>query len=405
MSAWSSSSAPWAARAISAGAVTMTRRWPWVKPALGARFAARAIRSSASRGTGSVEKRRTIRRFFSRSANSKGLARDAEAEVESLDRLGQLADRDVVDAGQRVGARIIEADLAGDLDLGAALHQRDRLADLSRREVLEQENVDFRGQRLVELLHVRHRELDSLALMSFAELADDVRHTLAQREVRLGDNQPIGQPLVEADAAAHLDRVLFQKAQPWGGAAGIEDSGLGSLYGVGKLGGLAGDPRQVLQEVQGSPFRPQDTDRRAGNAGHELAAGERHAIGGTRLEADVLVDQLEDALEDRQAGEDALLVGQQLAAGLDLAGEERLGGEIAVTDVLGERLLDQLVHRAHRKAHGHDPDGSRARLRGRRGVRDRGRARRHSRRAAGGPPRGAQARDCRPGGRDVRKTR
>src|SRR5256712_9884415 len=301
MSAWSSSSAPWAARAVSAGCVTMTGRWRWLRPALGARSAGRAIRSSSSRGSGSVETRRTIRRFFSRSANSKGLARDAEAEVESLDRLGQLADRDVVDAGQRVGARIVEADLAGDLDLGAALHQRDRLADLSRREVLEQQNVDFRGQRLVELLHVRHRELDSLALMSFAELADDVRHTLAQREVRLGGNQPIGQPLVEADAAAHLDRVLFEEAQPWRGAAGIENSGLGALHGVSKPGGLARDPGQVLQEVQGGPFRPQDADRGAGNPRHQLAAGERHPIGGARLEADVLVNQLEDALEDRQA--------------------------------------------------------------------------------------------------------
>src|SRR5256885_4460468 len=66
------------------------------------------------------------------------LARDAEAEVERLNRLGELADRDVVDAGQRIGAGIIEADLAGDLHLGPTLHQRDRLADLSGREILEQ---------------------------------------------------------------------------------------------------------------------------------------------------------------------------------------------------------------------------------------------------------------------------
>src|SRR5438270_3025462 len=60
------------------------------------------MRSSASRGIGSVEKRRTIRRLFRISANSKRLAGDAETEVERLDRLGQLADRD----GDRKSTRL-----------------------------------------------------------------------------------------------------------------------------------------------------------------------------------------------------------------------------------------------------------------------------------------------------------
>src|SRR2546428_9597433 len=102
-----------------------------------------------------------------------GLPRDAKAEVERLNRLGQLADRDVVDAGKGVGAGVVQTDLARYLDLGPALDLSDRLANLARREVLEQQDVDFGRQCLVELLHVRDRELDALAGMGFAQLADD----------------------------------------------------------------------------------------------------------------------------------------------------------------------------------------------------------------------------------------
>jgi hypothetical protein len=53
-----------------AGSVTTTRRWPWLNPALGARWAAAAIRSRAARGTGSGAKWRTIRRCARTSRNS-----------------------------------------------------------------------------------------------------------------------------------------------------------------------------------------------------------------------------------------------------------------------------------------------------------------------------------------------
>src|SRR2546430_13093876 len=61
-------------------------------------------------------------------------SRDAKTEVERLHGLRQLADRDVVDAGERIGSRVVKTDLAGDLHLGAPLNQRDRLPNLARRD-------------------------------------------------------------------------------------------------------------------------------------------------------------------------------------------------------------------------------------------------------------------------------
>src|SRR5262245_17960102 len=44
------------------GSVTTTNRWPWLKPALGARRIVPTTRSSVSRGTGSGSYARTMRR-------------------------------------------------------------------------------------------------------------------------------------------------------------------------------------------------------------------------------------------------------------------------------------------------------------------------------------------------------
>ena len=65
-SSWYSS----AIRLRIAASVTITSRWPWLKPALGVRWAIAAMRSSTSRGTGSSAKWRTIRRRLTTSLNS-----------------------------------------------------------------------------------------------------------------------------------------------------------------------------------------------------------------------------------------------------------------------------------------------------------------------------------------------
>src|ERR1700694_370260 len=247
--------------------------------------------------------------------------------------------------------------------------------------MLEYQDVHLLRQRLVHLLHVGHRQLDALALVGLTQLADDAGHALAQGQVGFRHDEAVREPLMQAHAATDLDRVLLEESEARRGPTRVQDAGLGALDRVGELGGLAGDPREMLQEVQGRPLRPEHADRRAGDARHQLAAGERHAVGRAWLEGDALVDQLEHSLEDRQAGQDTFLVGDQLAAGLDLSGEQRLGGEIAVTDVLRERLLDQLVDGTHREAHGDDGRGGGARLGSRGRVRDRRRTRRHA-----GPP-------------------
>ena len=158
--------------------------------------------------------------------------------------------------------------------------------------------------------------------MGLAQLAYDARNALAQGEVRLSDNEPVGETLVQADAASHLDGVLLEEAEARGGPARVEDASLGALDGIGELRRLRGDAGEMLQEVQGGPFSPKDADRRPGNTRHELAPGERHPIGRARLKGDVLVDQLEDPFEDGQTGQHPILIRDQLAASLDLAGKQ-----------------------------------------------------------------------------------
>src|SRR5947208_2275024 len=82
-----------------------------------------------------------------------------------------------------------------------------------------------------------------------------------------------------ADRAAYLDGVLLQETEARGRPAGVENARFGPLDRVCELGGLGGNAGQVLQEVEGGPLSPQNTDRRPGNAGHKLATGQRHAVG------------------------------------------------------------------------------------------------------------------------------
>ena len=70
ISKYSASCAMAATRRIRSGSVTITSRWPWLKPALGVRWAVAAIRSSTDRSTGSEAKWRTMRRRATTSANS-----------------------------------------------------------------------------------------------------------------------------------------------------------------------------------------------------------------------------------------------------------------------------------------------------------------------------------------------
>ena len=69
------------------------------------------------------------------------------------------------------------------------------------------------------------------------------------------------------------------------------------------------------------------------------------------LHVDGGVERAEDRGGGRDAADDAGLLEQQLRAAAEVLGDERVGGHVAVADVLGERELDDPVDRLGRQLH------------------------------------------------------
>ncbi len=108
---------------------------------------------------------------------------------------------------------------------------------------------------------------------------------------------------------------------------------------------------EALQEVEGAALGDQDPGRRAGDAQHLGAGLVPHALGRETAHLGARVALPEGLLGGVEAEDDAgrLLRDRRHAAGV--RGDGRLGGEIAVADVLGERARDQLAQEVRIDGH------------------------------------------------------
>ena len=131
--------------------------------------------------------------------------------------------------------------------------------------------------------------------------------------MRVLDQHRVVQPHAVVDRAAHAGRVLLDGAQSRGGLAGVEDLGLGAVDRLHVLGGHGRDPAQVLQEVETDTLRGHHAARRSEEPRDDLIRLDLLAVLGLGVELDALVDTLEHALRDAQAGDDAVLLANDLA--------------------------------------------------------------------------------------------
>ena len=150
-------------------------------------------------------------------------------------------------------------------------------------------------------------------------------------------------------------RVLLDGAQAGRGLAGVEDLGLGAVDSLHVLGGHRCDAAQVLQEVEPDTLRGHHAASRAEEPGDDLIRLDFLAVFGFGIELDALVHTLEHALRDAEAGDHAVLLANDLAPTRHIHGNHGLGRDIASSDVLGERRLDEQVDALRRKRFG---DGS-----------------------------------------------
>ena len=142
---------------------------------------------------------------------------------------------------------------------------------------------------------------------------------------------------------------------PGRGLARVEDLRLGAVNGFHVLGSHRRDPAQVLQEVEADTLRRHHAARWSEEPRNDLVSLDLLAVLGFGIELDALINTLEHALRDAQACDHAILLANDLPPARHINRNHGLGRDIASSDVLGERRLDEQVDALRRKRLG---DGS-----------------------------------------------
>src|SRR5215207_3314491 len=289
----------------------------------------------------------------------------AHAEIEGGRRVGEGADRDVVDAGRADLRDVLERDSAGSLELdgvAGSSHRRHRLLQLRRGHIVEQEPAGPGLDGLSDLAQVAAFDLDRHLGPRLPGAPNGLPQPSDEHRVVLLDQDRIVEANAVVGPAAGGDGGLLEGAQAGDRLASVEDSDPGPLRSAHKTGGEGSDPREVAEEVQGRPFtRDQSLDAPTdpGDGGGNLVAPP--PLRRQRLEL-VGASLAKDLGHHLQPENDArLLLGDRRRA-YDAPGYDRFGGAVARAQVLGQGPGDEIarlsVH-AHRRAASHENAGMR----------------------------------------------
>jgi hypothetical protein len=106
---------------------------------------------------------------------------------------------------------------------------------------------------------------------------------------------------------------------------------------------LEGNSRETLQVIERDAFAGQDGAGRAADAGQQIAAADPVALSDCELDTNRRIQQRINPAKNRQAADAAVFFGDQPAADLCCRRDDRIGGNVAGTDILGQGAADQRV--------------------------------------------------------------
>ena len=260
--------------------------------------------------------------------------------------MGQRPDRDEVDARRGHLGDVLERDPTRGLELGAAVRgsgRRDRLPQLGRAHVVEQQPVGSSVGALADLVEIAALDLDRKARLRLARAAHRLPHPAGERGMVLLDQDRVveAHPVVGPTAGRH--RRLLQRPQPRGRLAGVEDARARALDLPHEPRRERCHSREMTEEVERGPLCGEQRPGRALRARHRRGdvisplalRGEGHEPARPRLAKDLAGNiQAEDdpgrLLGDRGPPQGVL-------------GDDRLGGHVPRTEVLEQRPGDQIA--------------------------------------------------------------
>ena len=143
--------------------------------------------------------------------------------------------------------------------------------------------------------------------------------------------------------AAQAHGPFIQHPQAGHGLARVQDHGLRAGHGIHEAPRHRRDARHALQEVQRHPLAGQDRLAWAVYRADNLAQLDAVAVGRQGREDNARVHLVKDPPHDFQPGHDAGFLGEKNAGQQRGLGNRVQRRHIAVADVLGQGVADDLV--------------------------------------------------------------
>ena len=163
--------------------------------------------------------------------------------------MGERTDADDVDPGRRDVGDGVERDAAAGLDDRPAADHLDAGTQLVEVEVVEHDRVDLAGgQHRLDLVEPVDLDLDVRRVRKLSAAGPDGRGDVVDEgQVVVLGHHGVGEREPVVVAAAADDGVTFERPQPRGGLAGVDDAGLRARDRLDVPGGQRGDAAHPLQ--------------------------------------------------------------------------------------------------------------------------------------------------------------
>ena len=247
-----------------------------------------------------------------------------------------------------VVAQGFEGDTTTRLGFATARNQRNRLASLLHREVVEHNSIDTsRCEHLLDILQRTHLALDwnTLALGFEVLLCSRYRlgNTPCEVDVVILQQNHIEQSDAMVLASAHLHRHLLQHAHSWCGLASVKDLGMEVGNTVGIDCGLCGNATHSLHNIEQNALGTQQRLQVALDIEGHIAHLHAVAIVQYLLELNLRVQSLGNHLCNFYARNDTLLLAQKAHTPTLLGWDTTQRGVVAISNILLDCEFNQLI--------------------------------------------------------------
>src|SRR5215469_3021818 len=256
--------------------------------------------------------------------------------------MGQRSHRDQIDPGLGNRPDRLEAYVARDFQPDPGPRLAPRAADFIDPHVVQEDRIGACAACLLYLLERLALDLNQKRVGSkSARALDRSRYRTCGRDVVVLDQNSAVEPEAVIVSAADPYRVFFQGAQPRVGLASVDDPRGGPCHRLDEPIGQRRYSGEQLNEIQRDPLAGQQTSQLARVLSDHHAGLNPRPFLCELYYLGLRAGHREYAREDEPAGEDHLgLLDNYSCPSAFPRGYRRLGGEISVTDILGQGAFD-----------------------------------------------------------------